>query len=543
MNQIHADIQSVLHAQEEKIEALNNFIKDKDAAIKDKDAAIKDKDALILYLQDALKLANTRKYGRSSERYTDPNQTSLFNEAELEAQAEEGRTFDNDTGEEVEVKGHKRKPNRGKRKPLPGYLPRETIEHRLPESALVLPNGDRYVEIGFEKSEQLEVIPASVKVIEHIRYKYAVKNKEEFGVVIAPMPTQIIPKSIASSSLLAHIAQAKFCHHLPLYRQESIWQSLDIEIKRNSMSRWMLIIGNKVQRIVDEIKEQIFLLPYIQADETPVTVLKEANKKPENASHKGYMWVYCNEAGSVYTYEHSREGIHPEKQLNEFQGYVQTDAYAGYNGLFLKGSGRISVGCWAHARRKFMDVIKAQGKKSYKLGYADIIMKKIQQLYEIERVAKEAESTPEEIKALRQKHSVPILAEIKKLLDEASPKTPPKGLLGKAVNYALNNWHTLTVYTEDGHIPIDNNGAERQVKPFVIGRKNWLFSGNTEGAKASANLFTLIENAKIYNLKPFEYLRFVFDRVGDAKTDRDFEALTPKYASFCVPKIKPPNSS
>ena len=529
INQNHTDIQSVLHDQKQRIEELNTFIKDKDA--------------LILQLQDALKLANARKYGRSSERYTDPNQTSLFDEAELEAQAEAGRTFDHDTGEEVEVKLHKRTKTRGKRKPLPAYLPRETVEHRLPESALVLPNGDCYVEIGFEKSEQLAVVPASVKVIEHIRYKYAVKNKEELGVMISPIPTQIIPKSIASSSLLAHIAQAKFCHHLPLYRQEAIWQSLDIEIKRSSMSRWMFVVGNKVQRIVDEIKEQIFLLPYIQADETPVTVLNDKHKKPEKASHKGYMWVYCNTAGSIYTYESSREGIHPKKELDEFKGYVQTDAYSGYNGVFSKDSGRISVGCWAHVRRKFMDVIKAQKKNIKKLSYADIIVRRIQKFYDLERVAKEGALDAEATKNLRQKHVTPLLTEIKKLLDEVSPKTPPKGLLGKAVNYALNNWHTLIVYIENGHIPIDNNGAERQIKPFVIGRKNWLFSGHTESAQASANLFTLIENAKVYNLKPFEYLMFVFDLVGDAETDRDFEALTPKYASRYVSKIKPPNSS
>jgi transposase len=529
MDQTHTDIQSVLHSQEQKIKALNN--------------RIKDKDVLIFQLQDALKLAYARKYGRSSERYTDPNQTSLFDEAELDAQAEAGRTFDNDTGDEVEVNSHKRTKKRGKRKPLPAYLPRETLEHRLPESALVLPNGDRYVEIGFEKSEQLEVVPASVKVIEHIRYKYAVKNKEELGVMIAPMPTQMIPKSIASSSLLAHIAQAKFCHHLPLYRQEAIWKSLDIDLKRSSMSRWMLIIGNKVQRIVDEIKEQIFLLTYIQADETPVTVLNDKHKKPEKASHKGYMWVYCNTAGSIYTYESSREGIHPKKELDEFESYVQTDAYSGYNGVFAKDSGRISVGCWAHVRRKFMDVIKAQKKNSDKLSYADVIIQKIQKLYALERVAKEGNLEAEDVKTLRQKHATLVLTEIKKLLDEVSPKTPPKGLLGKAVNYALNTWHTLTVYTENGHIPIDNNGAERQIKPFVIGRKNWLFSGHTESAQASANLFTLIENAKVYNLKPFEYLMFVFDRGGDAETDRDFEALTPKYASRYVAKIKPPNST
>ena len=525
-NQDHADIQRILHTQQKRIDALSE--------------ALKDKDAIILQLKDALKLAYARKYGRSAERYTDPNQTSLFDEAELESLAEEGKTFDNDTGEEVEVKTHSRKKKRGKRKPLPDYLPRETIEHRLPESALTLPTGEHYVEIGFDKSEQLEVIPATVKVIEHIRYKYAVKGQEEYGILMALMPTQAIPKSIASSGLLAHIVQAKFCHHLPLYRQESIWHSLDIDIKRSSMSRWMLILGNKVQPIVDDIKEQMLPLPYIQADETPVKVLNDTKKKPGKASHQGYMWVYNNTTGVIYDYQSSREGVHPEKMLAEFQGYVQSDAYSGYNGLFKLDSNRVSVGCWAHVRRKFMDVIKTQDKNQSKLSYADILVKKIQKLYDLERVAKEGKLDVDDIKALRQKHAVPLLSEIKTLLDEVSPKTPPKGLLGKAVNYALNNWPSLIVYVEDGHIPIDNNAAERKVKPFVIGRKNWLFSGHTESAKASANLFTLIENAKLFNLKPFEYLKFVFDNIGDAKTDKDFEQLTPKFAAPLVSKLKPP---
>ena len=226
--------------------------------------------------------------------------------------------------------------------------------------------------------------------------------------------------------------------------------------------------------------------------------------------------------------------------LSEFQGYVQTDAYSGYNGLFKPQSGRLSVGCWAHASRKFMDVIKAQGKGHTTLGYAEKIITFIKGLYALERVAKKAEMAPEKIIALRQKHAQPILTEIKTLLDAVHLKTPPKSLLGKAVGYALNNWVQLNRYIDHGNLPIDNNNAEGKVKPFAVGRKNWLFSGHTESAKASANLFTLIENAKLYNLKVFEYLKYIFDRIGKAKTARDFEQLTPQFAQEYVLKLKPP---
>ena len=512
---------SATQVLEKRVEELENIVKGHQESIENKDRMIEQ-------LQEALKLALARKYGRASESYVDPNQTDLFDEVDS------GVIIDNDSGEMIEVPGYTRNKTRPKRAPLPDYLPREVIEYKLPEEALVLPNGLRYEVIGEEISEQLDVIPQDVRVIKHVRYKYAIKGYEEYGIKTAPMTTQVIGKSIASNGLLAHIVQAKYCHHLPLYRQQKIWQELEVDLARSSMCRWMRVLGEKVQPVVNDIMAQIKLLPYLQADETPVTVLKD--KDHPAGPHTGYMWAYNNSAGTVFKHA-SRAGENVWDDLSDYTGYVQSDAYSGYNILFGKDSNRVRVGCWAHARRKYMDVIKAQGKAAPK-GVSHEMVELIAKLYAIERKAIKDGRTTHQLKAIRQIKAKPILDKIKKRLDEIIHLTPPKGLLGKAISYTLNNWESLSVYIQEGFIPIDNNATENKIRPFAVGRKNWLFSGHTESAKASANLFTLVENAKLYNIKVFDYLKYVFNRIGDAKSDKDFEALTPKYASEHLPKIR-----
>ena len=295
-----------------------------------------------------------------------------------------------------------------------------------------------------------------------------------------------------------------------------------------------MLLGGKVAPVVDDIMAQLKQLPYIQADETPVVVLKD--KDHPAGSHKGYMWVYNNSEGCVYKYG-SRAGEHVKSELEDYQGYVQSDAYAGYDILFGKDSHRINVGCWAHARRKYIDVTKALGKNAPK-GVAHEIIELIAKLYAIESRAVKNGLTHQQLKEQRQLKAKPILETIKSSLDDIIHRTPPKGLLGKAIGYTLNNWESLSVYVEEGYIPIDNNATENKIRPFAVGRKNWLFTGHSESAQASANLFTLVENAKLYNLKVFDYLKYVFDRIGDATTDKDYEMLTPKYASAHLTKLK-----
>lgn len=485
-------------------------------------------------------LLTARLYGKSSEKFTNPDdrQGWLFDEATDDA-FDQIKDTEEETVTETRVPEHTRIKKRGKREPLPEYLPRERIVHELPQDELVGANGEQYVVIGEEITEQLDVIPQQIFIWQHVRLKYAVAQREELGIKIAALPQFVLPKSNASSGLLAHITQAKFCHHLPLYRQEQIWKQLEISLPRNSMCRWLAELGEKVQPVVDEVFEQMKLLPYIQADETTVAVVNEKTQ-PQKSSHNGYMWVYNNTAGTIYDYQPNREGINAKNMLDEFKGYVQSDAYGGYNLLFTAESGRISVGCWAHARRKFVEVSKVldgADKNRKKDSHADQMIKLIAGLYKIEAECKELKLTKDQVTKVRQDQALPILTDIKKKLDEWLLSARPSSALGKAIAYSLNNWQALTRYVEHGQVPIDNNDTERKVKPFVIGRKNWLFAGNTRGAKASANLYSLIESAKAHDLKVFEYLKYVYDHLGSAESDKDYEALTPQFVREKCPDM------
>ncbi len=511
--------------------------KENENIYKEKEAEYK---AKIKILEEQLKLALIRKYGRSSEKYVDPEhpQLDLFGDESIKAAQDLlDQSALEDENAEITVPEHSRQAKRrGKRQSLPDCLERFRIEYKMPEEDLVGPNGEIYIKIGEVISEQLDIIPADVRVLQHVRFKYALKNQEELGVKIAAVPLLPIPKSIASAGLLAHMAEAKFRHHLPLYRQEKIWTDLDVNIPRNSMQRWMNTIGEKVQPLLDCLFEEIKSHRHIHADETPVTVLKDENNKEDKNSHKGYMWVYANKNGIIYDYQSSRAGIHPLNNLADFKGFVQCDAFSGYKSL-PKTADIELVGCWAHARRKFTDVQKLAGKNSSS-PIADYAVKMIKKLYKIEKNVKENKLPPPLIGKYRRENSVPILDKIKVFLTGKHLKAPPKSAIGKAIYYTLNNWDNLARYTADGVLSIDNNFAERQIKPFVIGRKNWLFHGSSRSARASANIYSLIESAKLYDLKIFDYLKYVFENFPKADTPRKIEQLLPIYAQKHVPKIK-----
>ena len=485
-----------------------------------------------------LQLAAAKRFGRSSEKYVDPNdpQSDLFSESELDECAGDVEAVPDEEENTSKVKPHVRK-NRGKRQPLPTYLPVERIEYTLPESELVGPNGEVYVKIGEDISQQLDIVPATVRIIEHVRFKYAVKELEELGVKIAPITGQPIPKSLASSGLLAHIAQSKYQYHLPLYRQEQIWKSLDVHLPRNSLSRWMIEMGERVGPLIECLLTKIKQHPHIHVDETPVTVLKDDKQKPDNPSHKGYIWVYTNKYGTLFDYQSDRAGINPESKLLDFKGYVQTDAYSGYFGLFTKESGKQSVGCFAHARRKFTDVQKAAGKNK-KSPIADYVVKQISGLYKIEKYIRDEDLTIGKCYQKRQTEAIPILDKLHEFLLGKKQKVPPKGLIGKAIAYSLNHWPELIRYCDDGILNIDNNPAEGAIRPFAVGRKNWLFLGNTRSAQAAANIYSLIESAKFYNLKVFDYLKFVFEVINQADTKEKLGKLLPCVAHYTLPKMK-----
>ena len=379
--------------------------------------------------------------------------------------------------------------------------------------------------MGEETSEQLEFIPAQVKVIEHVRPKYSCRHCEHNGtevkIRIAPVPKTPISKSIATPSLLAQVITSKYQYALPLYRQEQMFRQLGIDLNRKTLAEWMMRCGDLLEPVYQQLKTKLLEQPVIQADETPVQVLKEDK-------HRCYMWVYCtgtdspsNEPGAVpnivlYDYQSSRSGQCARDYLGDYRGYLQVDGYAAYG-----QTAAMLSGCWAHARRKFVEAKQAQPKG--KTGKADWVINHIQKLYRVEADIKDLK--PIEKQRIRQDKSRPLLDEFNAWLDKSANQVPPRTAVGKAVTYTLGQWNKLERYLENGQLNIDNNRVERAVKPFVIGRKNWMFSNSANGARASAILYSIIETAKANGVIPFDSLRYVLQAV--AENPEDIDSLLP----------------
>jgi len=266
--------------------------------------------------------------------------------------------------------------------------------------------------------------------------------------------------------------------------------------------------------------------PLVNADETPVQVLDEPGRANTTNS---YMWVFRGGTPGkevvLYRYSPTRSGDVPQEVLRGYGGYLQTDAFSAYDRLDQQVR---LVGCFAHVRRNFVKVIDARGKVSKKTGSAEVALDYIRKLYVLEKAGRQQGLSPPELFAFRKEKAEGILNEFKAWMDERIQLTPPKGLLGKALNYALNHWSKLIRYVQDGHITPDNNAAENAIRPFVVGRKNWLFAGHPNGAHASATLFSLIETAKACGLEPYRYLRFLFEKLPRAQAVEDYEALLPQ---------------
>ena len=480
-----------------------------------------DKDTDILLEQ--IRHLRAQLFGRKSEKVNSESSMQplpLFDMPEPEVEEE---------ATEIHVPAHKRR-KRG-RKPLPEELPRVEIIHDIDDEEKTCGCGSELSRIGEEVSEQLDIIPAQVRVLRHIRPKYACKDCEGVEndgpvVKIAPVAPQIIPKSIATSGLLAHILTGKFIDHTPFYRQEKQFIRLGVEVSRTSMCNWAMQAAVACQPLLNLLQDEVLAGSFINIDETTLQVLKEPGRDPRS---KSYMWIFRRgdpeKPALIYQYHPTRSGDVARAFLHGFQGYVQTDGYSGYD--FLDHAEDIRhIGCWAHARRKFMDVIKAQG-KNRKSGSADKALSYIKKLYKLEKEARTKEFSSEEIYRMRQDKAKPILDDFNKWLSKKSVQTPPKGLLGRAVSYTLKQWDRLVGYIEDGRLTPDNNGAENSIRPFVVGRKNWLFSGTPEGAEASALLYSLIETAKANKLEPYAYLRYIFEKLPTASSLEDYEALLP----------------
>ena len=488
----------------------------------------------IHYLQERIRLLQNELFGRKSEKRfaQDNRQLPIF--TPLNGTVSEADAIPAD--DTIVIAAHKRA-KRG-RKPLPENLPRVEIIHDLPEEEKLCQCGAPLSRIGQDTCEKLDYVPAKVRVLRHIRYKYACKacqGVQDDGptVKIAPAPVQLIEKSMASQGLLAHIVVSKFADALPLYRQQKIFARLGIELSRATMANWLVQVAQRCKPLTELLEHQIRGGPLIHMDETPLQVLKEPGRA--NTS-KSYMWVFCggqiDRPTVLYRYQPTRSGKVALAFLDEYHGYIQSDDYDGYDYLGQKKS-IIHMACWAHARRKFTEVIKARkknrGNRTNKKTLADEALDYIGKLYLIEKQAREQELTAEQIHILRQEKAKPILKEFEKWLEKTQPLTPPQGLLGIAINYALRNWGKLTVYIEDGRFMPDNNTAENAIRPFVLGRKNWLFAGAPNGADASATFFSLIETAKANGLEPYSYLRCLLEQLPLVKDQKGHRHLLPQY--------------
>ena len=484
-----------------------------------KDKEITAKDGQIERLREQNSLLIQRLFGRKSEQSSDPDspQLVMFNEAESLAEAAPKAPAD-----EVEEEAVAPTKRRGKRKPLPAELPRVEVVHELPEHELTCECGCRKQAIGEETSEQLEIIPMQVQVIRHIRKTYACKACES-APVTADKPAQLIEKSLASPSVLAMLLATKYADGIPLYRFEKMLSRHGIDIPRQTLGRWVIQCGEQLQPLLNLMRDRLLDSPVIHCDETRVQVLKEPDRAPSSQS---WMWVQTGGPPDrpviLFDYSTSRAQEVPLRLLAGYRGYLMTDDYAGYNAVAAQ-AGVERLACWAHARRKFVEAQKVQPKG--KTGRADIALGMINKLYGIERELKDV--SDEALHHGRQQHSRPLLAQLKAWLEKTQPQVTAQNALGKAVNYLASNWSRLERYIEAGHLPIDNNAAERAIRPFVIGRKNWLFSDTPKGATASAQLYSLVETAKANGREPYAWLRHVLERLPTASSVEDYEALLP----------------
>lgn len=499
------------------IAALKQLVLAQQVMLDERQSTLAEKQDRIQFLEALVILFKRRQFGKSSEK--SPQQTELFDEAENEVDLAAP-----EIAESVDEARSSNKKAKSGRKPLPKTLPRVRIEHDLPAHEKICQCGGQKHCIGEETSEQLDIIPAVIQILVHARKKYACTTCES-NITLAALPKQPIPKSNASPGLLAHIAVAKYQDGLPLYRLETVFNRLGIQLPRNTQANWMIKSSALLQPLYNLLNDQLLTSGYLHMDETRVQVLNEPGKSAESLS---YMWV--RRTGDVaypiilFDYAASRAGAVVRSLLGDYQGYLQTDDYAAYHKIGAE-KGVIHLGCLAHARRKFIEAQKVTPSKKGKTSKADAAVKMVKVLYRIEKEIKD--KTPAEKQRMRQQKSQPQLDKIRAWLDQALAQTLPKGKTGEALTYLDKNWGKLTAYIQDGRLNIDNNPVENAIRPFAIGRKNWMFSQSQAGAKASAMLYSLIETAKANGLEPYAYLRTLFTRLPGCETVEAFERLLP----------------
>lgn len=475
-------------------------------------------------LEEVVRHLKIKRFMPSSEK-TNADQFLLFDEAELctDPKLEQHeKDQDKKNGKDNDLKP------RG-RKPLSSDLPREQIFLYLTDEEKTGAKSTFFAKV----KEELDIIPAKVRVLEYMQEKAVFEDKDGQRVVTAEQPKHPLPGSLGSTGLIAHVITAKYVDGLPLYRIEKQLQRYGGGISRATLANYVMKSAKVFQPLVNLLREHQNDGNIVAMDETRIQVLKEPGKA---ATSDKYMWVSLGgpptQPSVLFHYEPSRSGDVPLQLLEGFEGYLQTDGYAGYNAACEK-YGLTHAGCMDHARRKFIEAQQAQPKgKNAKPSKADTALGYINGLYKVERQladlkANQPPYSTEQVVAYRQEHALPMLDKLKSHLEKHINKVPKDSLTYKAMSYTLNQWEKLTVYCTNGELRISNIMAENAIRPFVVGRKAWLFADTSQGAKASATCYSLVETAKLNGLEPLGYLQTLLTELPYADTVEKVEALLP----------------
>ena len=497
------------------LEELNSLLQEKEAIIVGKNQVIEEQQKRIALLEEYLRLERHRRFGPSSEKNT--AQGELFDE--VEQLAERANTADEEESKPQQPK------KKGGRKGLSPAIPREQIYLTLSEEDKAGALDTFFVKV----KEELDIVPAKVRVLEYLQEKAVLTDGSgQRTVKSALLPQHPLPKSVASTGMLAYIIVAKYMDALPLYRLEGIFNRYGGSITRTTMANWLIKLARPLQPLINLLRDHQLAYELIQADETRIQVLKEPGRSP--TSNK-YMWVTLGgppeQPAVLFTYDASRETEVPLRLFEGYQGYLQTDGYAAYDAVCQENN-IMRLGCWDHARRKFVEAKKAEPQnKSQKsnVSKATIALSMIAKLYRIEKEIKELDT--QQKYQIRQRHAKPQLENIRQWLDKHKDKVPKDGKIGQAFTYLDNQWDKLVVYCESGKLAISNIKAENAIRPFAIGRKNWMFADTPQGAYASATYYSLIETAKANDLEPYDYFRAILKALPYADSVEKLEALLP----------------
>ena len=491
-----AEMMSVISNLQAQLAAKEDALQNQQVQLKQHDETLQRRDNYIAILEELLRHKKIQQFAASSEKQ--PNQILLFDEAELEIEIDELRE---ELPEDVEEADAPRRSRKRRQRGFSDTLLRERIELTLSDEEKAGATKTFFTKV----KEELEYIPAQLKVLEYWQEKAVFEQDGEERIVAAARPAHPLGKCIATPSLLACLITSKYADGLPLYRQEQMFQRLGHEVSRTSMAHWIIRLNDVFQPLINLMRETQNGSDYLQADETRIQVLKEDGKSVHSDK---WMWVTRGgppgQPSVLFEYDPSRGGKVPVRLLDDFQGILQADGYSGY-GQVCAANKLTRIGCWDHARRKFVEASRAapaKGKKGQP-SKADVALSHIRKLYAIEKAARDL--SDEERYQLRQEKSLPLLNTFKAWLEKNAAKVMKGLLTRKAMDYTLNQWDYLVGYCERGDLNISNAGAENAIRPFALGRKAWLFADTSQGAKASATCYSLIETAKANGLEPSAY--------------------------------------